>query len=168
MPVRHARSETRGRPPLRRRGGIGKNVGEKPWHGLGTPLKHPPSSEAAIRAARLDWTVIKVPLYVAGNARLHELQDRFALVRQDKLGEPNCTAFGIVGPRYVPLQNLDAFAFFDRLVQDGHVSYETAGALGLGERVWIQARRDNDIEIVAGDHIQRFLLLSNRGPAVCR
>ena len=25
MPVRHARSETRGRPPLGRRGGVGKN-----------------------------------------------------------------------------------------------------------------------------------------------
>jgi phage/plasmid-like protein (TIGR03299 family) len=60
----------------------------------------------------------------------------------------------------VPLQNSQAFAFFDPIVKDGHATYETAGALGHGERIWIQARLGNDIE-VAGDKIQRYLLLSN-------
>ncbi len=136
-------------------------VGEKPWHGLGTQLQRPPSSAVAIQAAELNWTVVKVPLYVAAQARLHELKDRFALVREDKLGSPDFTVFGIVGRDYVPLQNREAFAFFDPIVKDGHARYETAGALGRGERVWIQARLENDIEIAAGDVIQRFLLLSN-------
>jgi len=136
-------------------------VGEKPWHRLGTQLEAPPSSEAAIVAAGLDWTVTKVPLYVAAQARLHELRDRFAIVREDKLGSADFPVFGIVGPDYVPLQNSEAFAFFDPIVKDGHATYETAGALGHGERIWIQARLSNDIEIVAGDMIQRYLLLSN-------
>ena len=135
-------------------------VGEKPWHGLGTRLDAPPSSEAAIAAAGLDWTVAKVPLYVAAQARLHELRDRFAIVREDKLGSADFPVFGIVGPEYVPLQNREAFAFFDPIVKDGDATYETAGALGRGERIWIQARLSNDIE-VAGDVIQRYLLLSN-------
>jgi len=136
-------------------------VGEKPWHGLGTQLDRPPSSEEAIRSASLDWTVLKVPLYVAAQARLHQLPDRFALIREDKLGDAKCPTFGIVGRSYVPLQNGDAFKFFDPIVSDGEATYETAGALGRGERVWIQARLKNDIEVVTGDILQRFLLLSN-------
>ena len=135
-------------------------VGERPWHKLGTQLEAPPSSEAAIAAAGLDWTVTKVPLYVAAQARLHELRDHFAIVRDDKLGTADFPVFGIVGPEYEPLQNSEAFAFFDPIVKNGDATYETAGALGHGERIWIQARLSNDIE-VAGNIIQRYLLLSN-------
>jgi phage/plasmid-like protein (TIGR03299 family) len=136
-------------------------VGEKPWHKLGTQLKQPPSSEAAIAAAGLNWTVVKVPLYIAAQTRLHELKDRFALVREDTMGRPDCAVFGIVGLDYEPLQNSQAFDFFDPIIAQGYASYETAGALGHGERVWIQARLKRDIEIAAGDAIRRFLLLSN-------
>jgi phage/plasmid-like protein (TIGR03299 family) len=136
-------------------------VNEAPWHGLGTRLVAPPSSEAAIRAARLDWTVAKVPLYVAGGTRLHELRDRFALLREDMIGRPDCHVFGIAGRDYVPLQNVEAFEFFDPLVREGHATFETAGALGRGERVWVLARLRGDLEVAPGDAVQRFLLLSN-------
>ena len=36
MPVRHARSETRGRPPFGRRGGIGKNGSTRSHNGSGS------------------------------------------------------------------------------------------------------------------------------------
>ena len=45
MPVRHARSETRGRPPCGRRGGIGKNGSTRSHNGSG-------SNVAAIRRSR--------------------------------------------------------------------------------------------------------------------
>jgi phage/plasmid-like protein (TIGR03299 family) len=136
-------------------------VNERPWHRLGTHLKAPPTSAQAIRAAGLDWAVAKVPLYVAAQTRLHELPDRFAVVRVDKLDKPDCPIFGLAGREYEPLQNAEAFEFFDPLVRDGSVTYETAGALGRGERVWILARLREDVEIVSGDTIERFLLLSN-------
>lgn len=137
-------------------------VDQPPWHGLGTPLSRPPTSREAIEAARLDWSVAKVPLYVAGGTRLHEVPDRFAVIREDRLGHPECPVFGIAGTDYVPLQNRDAFAFFDPLVTDGRATYETAGALGNGERVWVQARlAGDDFEVASGDAVQRFLLLSN-------
>jgi phage/plasmid-like protein (TIGR03299 family) len=75
-------------------------------------------------------------------------------------GKPGCKLFGIVGSDYRPLQNIDAFRFFDGIVSTGLVSYETGGALGDGERVWVQARVKGDMD-VAGDKIERFLLLSN-------
>jgi phage/plasmid-like protein (TIGR03299 family) len=136
-------------------------VDTPPWHGLGTRLAAPPTSREAIEAARLDWTVAKAPLYVVGGTRLHELPDRFALLREDQIGHPDCHIFGIAGREYVPLQNRHAFDFFDPLVQEGHASYVTAGALGKGERVWIQARLTGDLEIASGDSVERFLLLSN-------
>jgi phage/plasmid-like protein (TIGR03299 family) len=136
-------------------------VDEVPWHGLGTRLSTPPTSKEAIRAARLDWMVVKAPLYVAGGARLHELPDRFALLRADKLGQDDCHVFGLAGRDYVALQNVEAFDFFDPLVREGHAAYETAGALGHGERIWILARLASDLDVVDGDVIQRFLLLSN-------
>ncbi len=136
-------------------------VDNPPWHGLGTRLAAPPTSREAIEAARLDWTVAKAPLYVVGGTRLHELPDRFAVLREDQIGHPDCHVFGIAGRGYAPLQNRHAFDFFDPLVQEGHASYVTAGALGKGERVWIQARLTGDLEIASGDRVKRFLLLSN-------
>jgi phage/plasmid-like protein (TIGR03299 family) len=137
-------------------------VDEEPWHGLGTRLERPPTSCEAIKAARLDWTVAKVPLCIAagGGTRPHELPHRFAIIRQDTIGRPDCHAFGIAGREYIPLQNYEAFEFFDPLVAEGDATYETAGALGRGERVWIQARLAGDLDI-AGDEVRRFLLLSN-------
>ena len=46
-------------------------------------------------------------------------------------------------------------------MQEGHAWYVTAGALGRGERVWIQARLTGDLELASGDRVERFLLLSN-------
>jgi phage/plasmid-like protein (TIGR03299 family) len=61
----------------------------------------------------------------------------------------------------VPLQNVEAFEFFDPILGEGAATYETAGALGKGERVWILARLSGDFNVAGGDVIRRYLLLSN-------
>ena len=57
------------------------------------------------------------------------------MVRQDKVGRPDCRAFGIVGEQYRVLQNRDAFRFFDEIAGESGAIYHTAGALGEGERI---------------------------------
>jgi phage/plasmid-like protein (TIGR03299 family) len=134
-------------------------VGQVPWHGLGKQLDNPATSAEAIKAANLDWQVVKKPLYaIEGDTRVKT--DKFAVVRQDKWGQKECKVLGIVGDAYTHVQNSDAFQFFDKIVGAGEAIYHTAGALGNGERIWILAKLPSDIE-VKGDMVNKFLLLAN-------
>jgi len=137
-------------------------VKDRPWHRLGTRLETPPATAAeAMSAAGLDWEVVKAPLYISGVGRLIEVPDRFAIVRKDRLDRADCKPFGTVGRDYQPLQNIEAFEFFDPLLQSGAITFETAGALGRGERIWVLARLRGDLDI-GPDRLERYLLLSNR------
>jgi phage/plasmid-like protein (TIGR03299 family) len=135
-------------------------VDEPPWHGLGTALKEPATAQQAITAANLDWEVVKKPLLAFDGKVSHPIPDRFAIIRQDWLGQPK-PIFGIVGTEYTPLQNRDAFAFFDAIVGEKAAIYHTAGALGDGERVWVLAKLPSDIRVIGDDIANKFLLLSN-------
>jgi len=58
-------------------------VGDPPWHAPGKRLTQPATAAKAIKAARLDWHVTRVPLYITGGNRLHELPGKHAVVRAD-------------------------------------------------------------------------------------
>jgi phage/plasmid-like protein (TIGR03299 family) len=69
---------------------------------------------------------------------------------------------GIVGPRWTPLQNKHAFEVFEPMVDSGDLILHTAGSLRGGERVWVLCQLGLDhTEIVPGDEIAKFALLSN-------
>ena len=135
-------------------------VGETPWHGLGTKLEGPATSAEAIQAAGLDWRVAKIPL-AASDGRTLQPVDRFAVVRMDLWGKDGGPVLGYVGSHYTPLQNRDAFRFFDDIVGEGAAIYHTAGALGHGERVWILAKLPEQIRVIGDDVVDKYLLLSN-------
>ena len=77
-----------------------------PWHGLGVVLdKRPRTVAAALRAARLDWNVQKVPVRLDGTKYKGNRVNRFvATVRMDT-GD----VLGSVGPDYEVIQNQEAF-----------------------------------------------------------
>lgn len=137
-------------------------VGEVPWHCLGTEV--PPNVSAArmIKAAHLDWKVRKDP---APGAQLIDpkrtLYDRYLTVRDAVDDEPEPVALGMVGRTYEPLQNVEAFQFFEPLVENDYARFHTAGALGNGERVWVLVQLQDRIVIAGDDVVNRFLLLSN-------
>jgi phage/plasmid-like protein (TIGR03299 family) len=56
---------------------------------------------------------------------------------------------------------VDAFSFFDPIVDQKTATFETAGALGAGERIWVLAKMPEVIEVVRGDACAKYLLLSN-------
>src|SRR3954469_14293936 len=105
---------------------------KKPWHGLGTELDHPATAAEAIKAANLDWTVTKVPLYAVADDVSQRVKGHYAIVPAHKWGKPECPIFGTVGEGYRPLQNGEASEWFDGIVGAGAAIYDTAGALGQG------------------------------------
>jgi len=135
-------------------------IDEVPWHGLGTKLDKPATAQEAITAAKLDWPVVKLPLF-AGSKHI-PVPDRFAVVRKTgNLVARTDPVLGVVSNEYAPLQNREAFAFFDPIVGQDAAIYHTAGALGQGERVWILAKLPGHIRVVGDDITEKYLLLSN-------
>lgn len=126
--------------------------GKKPWNGLGTPLLQPATAAQAIEAASLGWTVELHPVLSLGTIIPHCQ----GVVRMDRL-EP----LAVVGRRYVPIQNAEAFAFFDQVVGEGHAIYETAGAIDRGRRIWLLARIPGDLWVTHEDNVGKYLLLTN-------
>ncbi len=127
-------------------------AGKTPWHGLGTQLPDAFTAEEALRHAGLDFAVAKEGLYLSGGV---EIPGRSAIVRTDTRA-----VLGICSSDYSPLQNREAFSFFDSAIGEG-VRYETAGVLGKGERIWLMARLPGEFRVAGDDTFLPYLLLSN-------
>ena len=89
--------------------------------------------------------------------------DKFAVVRKSSniVSRTDPVLEACVGKDYTPLQNRDAFRFFDPIVGQDAAIYHTAGALGQGERVWILAKLPSHIRVAGDDISEKYLLLSN-------
>ena len=68
---------------------------------------------------------------------------------------------GIVGNTYKPLQNLEAFNWFNPWLETNEVTLETAGSLRNGEIVWVMAKIKGDIPIIGEDIVNKYVLLSH-------
>ncbi|MFA7172322.1 MAG: DUF932 domain-containing protein [Kiritimatiellia bacterium] len=139
-------------------------VDEVPWHGLGQKLIAAPTAAEAIKAAGLDWKVAKTPLFYHESIEVTGIVPGYYAVVPTE-GWQNCKrpVLGVVTDRYNPVQNKEAFSFFDPFVEKGKATYETAGALGEGERVWVMAKLKNTMRIgrKGSDEVNKYLLLSN-------
>jgi len=84
----------------------------------------------------------------------NEIANNFAISRSD-----NNAILGIVGKQYQPINNEEAFQFFDGVLGEGQGQIETCGALGIGEKVFMMAKMPEIAEIVPNDKIERYLLV---------
>ena len=141
---------------------------EKAWHKLGQIVDRYPTSAEAIKFAGLDYTVEKRRLFTYGYEtaadndmdltieRQLTVSNYFATVRTD-----TDQILGVVGKDYEIVQNCDAFTFFDAIVGGGDgILYETAGALGNGERIFITAKLPGYIRVGNDDLIEKYLFLT--------
>jgi phage/plasmid-like protein (TIGR03299 family) len=131
-----------------------------PWHGKGEPVSGVMTAGECIRLARLDWGVAKVPLRLNDGGGL-PVSGLCALVRTDRSVDDQTRVLGMVGDEYQPLQNWDAFKFFDAAVGQGKARYETAGSIDNGRRIWLLASVGEPIMPVKGDEVVPYLLLAN-------
>lgn len=133
--------------------------GTPAWHRLGQVVDGAPTSEEAIRIAKLNWRVEEWPLegIDAENGDRIAVPNHKALVREDTR-----KVLSVQTNQYRPLQNADAFRFMDQLVQEGDVKYETAGALKGGRVVWMLAKLPTTIRVDDDRDVQYpYVLLSN-------
>ena len=127
------------------------------WHGLGQIVKEAMTSKQAIELAGLNYFVDKTNAVAEIDGKIISINDKFVTYRKDT-GLP----LGIVGARYEVVQNQDAFLFFDSITEAGAAMYETAGALGNGERIFISAKMPDFIRIVGtDDNTEVFVLLTS-------
>lgn len=122
-----------------------------PWHGLGTIVEEAPTSKDALRLAGLDWEVLQNPVFTESG---FEIPNYKANVRSS-----DNSVLGIVTDRYKVVQNHEAFAFTDSIIDTGEVFYETAGSLRNGRTIWLLARMPE--KNILGDKFDPYLCFTN-------
>ena len=126
------------------------------WHGLGTTLDSPPSTQDAVVKAGLNWQVLERPLSQQSEDSAGDAS-RKLLVR-----DCDQSVLGTVDSDYIPLQNHDAFRWFNPLIEKGGMTLEAAGSLQGGRRVWILAKINRmEGRVGKDDLIRPYLLLHN-------
>lgn len=128
-----------------------------PWHGLGHVVKDAPNMAEVLKLAGLDYSVSLRDLFLGDGTKV----DYKAIAR-----DTDNTVYGYVtGMKYQPLQNAEALEFFRPFQESGLVSFETAGSLRDGGRIWILARindaANGEVTIAPNDNVRKYLLLSN-------
>lgn len=137
---------------------------EKAWHGLGQVVETAMTASQAIELANLDYEVAKTSIHAAiadapatddSPEHFVKLKEKYATYRADTQ-----VPLGIVGSRYEIVQNKDAFGFFDAIIDSREAIFETAGALGEGERIFVTAKLPDDM-LVNGEECNKYIILTN-------
>jgi len=133
------------------------SVQKKAWHGLGQIVEGHPTSKEALELAGLNYEVVKAP-------NIHRIPDGIETISQTSFFTYRKDNGEILGDRlgadYTVVQNVDAFTFFDSIVGGDGVFYETAGALGKGEKIFITAKLPDYIKVGKDDLIEKYIFLT--------
>lgn len=130
-------------------------AGDVPWHGLGKRVPNDLSPQQMLEAAGLDWTVSMIPAF-ANVGGTNVSVNRSALVRSS-----DNKILDIVSNDWNPVQNQEAFEFFNEFVSAGDMEMHTAGSLRDGQIIWALAKVKDSFELFQGDQIDSYLLFSN-------
>jgi phage/plasmid-like protein (TIGR03299 family) len=107
---------------------------EPAWHGLGTVFTEEVSTREMLSLANLqNWNVRLEDVVIPEN--LTSDKSYQYVVRTNPFDKNQTDVLGVVGERYVPLQNEDLFTFGDAIL-DGGGRWETAGSLKGGRVVF--------------------------------
>ena len=107
---------------------------EPAWHNLGTVFDTEKNTSEMLVAANLNnWNVRLEDLEIPSSL-VSDKQYQY-VVRTNPTDKSQTDVLGIVGQRYVPLQNEDLFAFGDNIL-DGGGRWETAGSISGGRVVF--------------------------------
>lgn len=137
-------------------------VGEVPWHGLGQEVAKGIGPAEIAKVAGADWSVEKRTLWVAENEKdprnFSAVPKQRALVRSS-----DDRVLTIVGEGWEPVQNSEAFEFFNRFCEAGDMHMDTAGVIDNRGvvTVFALAKLKDGFTLPGGDEITGHLLFSN-------
>lgn len=142
----------------------------KPWTYKGAVnVENCKTAAEVMSAASLDWQVAKCELvakmpvhddrpedngFIFGSNNYVECPNAFATYRTDYN-----IPLGIVKERYTPVQNVEAFTFFDNAIGKDKAIWQTAGFFGMGERIFVSAKLPKNI-LVQGDPVENYLIFT--------
>jgi len=123
------------------------------WHGIGKITDEAKTSVEALRLAGLDWKVKQENVFLADG---REIEGARANVR-----DSDNSVLGIVSDKYKIVQNEEAFSFMDSIIGEGdvEVTYESAGSLNYGKKIWLLAHLP--AKKILDDEIVPYIVFTN-------
>jgi phage/plasmid-like protein (TIGR03299 family) len=131
------------------------------WHKLGTVFEEEVNTAQMLKLAHLDnWNVRLEDVAIPDG---FESDKSYSFVsRTNPFNAEQTDILGVVGERYVPLQNEDLFSFGDNLL-DGGGRWETAGSIKGGRQVFGSIALRDGITLDPNgraDKIDNYLLIN--------
>lgn len=142
----------------------------KPWEYAGAiNVENCKTAADVMSAANLNFEVAKCELIAKMPTNSIVGHEGFVFNGNNYVQCPNAYAtyrtdynipLGIVKARYTPVQNKEAFSFFNDCIGKDRAIWQTAGFFGNGERIFVSAKLPNDI-LINGDPIENYLVFTN-------
>jgi phage/plasmid-like protein (TIGR03299 family) len=107
----------------------------------------------ALEESHLNWEAMPINMITENGISVPKNK---AIVRSD-----NNSVIGVVGNKYVPIQNSFAFSFFDIVCEQHNAKYDKAYVIDEGRKVILEAIVDGPVEIRKGDEVLRKIRLIN-------
>jgi len=134
---------------------------EPAWHGLGTVFSDEKTTSEMLAAANLNnWNVrleeLDIPNYLTSD------KSYSYVVRTNPTDNTQTDVLGVVGERYVPVQNEELFAFGDNIL-DGGGRWETAGSIRGGRVVFGSLALERETVLDpngVADKVKTYLLIN--------
>lgn len=120
------------------------------WHNLGTIVDTAQDAVGAMTLSNTGWTVEEKPVFVDGV----EVAGYKSLVRADTKD-----VLSIMASTYRTRQNVEHYDAVQAILGSTETTFESAGALGKGERVWCLAHVPG-IDYSIGDDTHKLYLLA--------
>lgn len=134
---------------------------EVAWHKLGVVTDGAQTAGQALQVAQLD-SLVKVsenPVGAVVDGKVITFPNKFITYREHP--KKGTTALGVVGKRYTPIQNSEAFDFLNVLADESGAVFETAGSLGNGERVFMTMKFPESMTLGGNDVVDNYIMAVN-------
>lgn len=122
------------------------------WHNIGVTFPEPLGIIEAVKAAKLDFNILKIPLFGMNEEYNSLMTFKYGLFHEETL-----RCLGIVGVDYELIQNMELAEMLVPLTEKWKV--ETAGALGHGETIFLSLKVGETQ--IAGEEIQQYFVITD-------